>query len=64
MYLSGKWIETPEDIGQKNFRKRIVQWSKIADIHGFDYLRHSSSCKERTAEQRYELVARVLCGES
>ena len=64
MYRSGQWIETPEGIGQKNFRKRIVQWSRIADIYGLDYLKHPTTCKERTAECRYELVARVLAGES
>ena len=64
MYRSGQWIDTPKGIGQKNFRKRIVQWSKIADIHGLDYLRHPTSCKERSAEYRYKLVARVLAGES
>lgn len=64
MYRSGQWIDTPEGIGQKNFRKRIVQWSKIADIYGLDYLRHPTTCKERSAEYRYQLVARVLAGES
>ncbi|WP_310652522.1 helix-turn-helix domain-containing protein, partial [Lactobacillus jensenii] len=54
----------PEGISQKNFRKRIVQWSRIADIYGLDSLRHSTTCKERSAECRYQLVARVLAGES
>ncbi|WP_167955976.1 helix-turn-helix domain-containing protein [Anaerosporobacter faecicola] len=64
MYRSGQWINTPDGIGQKSFRKRIVQWSKIADIYGLESLRHPTICKERTAEYRYELVARVLAGES
>ena len=64
MYRSGQWISTPKGIGQKNFRKRIVQWSRIADIYGIDYLKHPTTCKERTAEYRYGLVARVLAGES
>ena len=29
LYKAGQWVETP--IGQKNFRKRIVVWAKIAD---------------------------------
>lgn len=64
MYRAGQWIDTPQGIGQKNFRKRIVQWSRIADIYGLDYLRHPTTCKERTAEYRYQLVARALAGES
>jgi len=64
MYRTGQWIDTPDGIGQKNFRKRIVQWSRIADIYGLDYLRHPATCRERSAEYRYQLVARVLAGES
>ena len=64
LYKNGQWHETPEGIGQKNFRKRIVVWSKIVDLHGIDALRHPSTCKMRTAEERYALVARVLAGES
>lgn len=64
LYRSGQWPETPEGIGQKNFRKRIVSWAKIVDIHGIDALKHPTTCRERTAEERYSLVARVLAGES
>ena len=64
LYKSGRWAETPTGIGQKNFRKRIVVWAKIAELHGFDALRHPSTCTMRTAEERYALVARVLAGES
>ena len=63
-YRSGEWVETPEGINQHYFRDRIKQWSQIADIHGIEALRHSKTNKERTAEDRYQLVARVLAGES
>ena len=33
-------------------------------MHGVDALRHPSTCKMRTAAERYALVARVLAGES
>lgn len=64
MYQSGQWIDTPDGIGQKNFRKRIVQLSGIADIYAPDYLRHPTTCRERCAEYRYQSVARVLAGKS
>lgn len=64
LFRSGRWPDTPEGIGQKNFRKTIVKWSKLADLHGIDVLRHPTSYKEYTAEERYSLVARVLAGES
>lgn len=64
LYKNGQWHETPEGIGQKNFRKRITTWAKIADLHGIDALKHPTSCTEYTAEERSALVARVLAGES
>ena len=64
MYRTGQWIDTPQGIGQKNFRKRIVQWSRIADLYGIDHLKHPTTNRERTPEERYQLVARVLAGES
>ena len=45
LYKIGQWHETPEGIGQKKFRKRIVIWSKIADLYGIEALRHPSICK-------------------
>lgn len=64
LYKSGLWPNTPLGIGQKDFRKRIATWAKIADLHGIDALKHPTTCTEYTAEQRYTLVARVLEGES
>ena len=64
LYKNGQWIDTPVGIGQKNFRKRIVTWNKIYDLHGINGLSHPTTCKEYTTEQRYALVAKVLAGES
>ena len=57
-------LETQKRIGQKNFRKRMTTWVKIADLHGIDALKHPTTCTEYTVEERYALVARVLDGES
>lgn len=35
LYKNGQWPETPEGIGQRNFRKRITTWVKIANLHGW-----------------------------
>ena len=64
LYRNGRWPDTPEGINQKNFRKRVKTWAKLADLHGIDALRHPTTCTEYTAEERYNLVARVLAGES
>lgn len=64
LYNKGQWAETPKGIGTKNFRKRIFNWVKTLELHGIEGLKHPTTCKERTAEERYTLVARVLAGES
>ena len=47
---------------EKNFRKRTVCWTKIAEQHVIDTLKHSSTCTIRTAEEQYTHVERVLAG--
>lgn len=64
LYKNGQWPDTPEGIKQKNFRKKISTWAKLANLHGMDVLKHPSTCADYTAEHRYTLVARVLAGES
>ncbi len=51
LYKNGRWHETPEGIGQKNFRKRITTWVKIADLHGIDALKHPTTCTEYTGKR-------------
>ncbi len=43
LYKNGRCHETPEGIGQKNFRKGITTWVKIADLHGIDALKHPTT---------------------
>ena len=65
-YLKGKWIEKPEyaKCSTKEFHDKIIQWTRIYKVHGVDGLKHNYANKEWTAEGRFELVARVLAGES
>ena len=49
------WAKTFDDLGI---------WAKTFDDLGIDGLKHSSSNKERTAEERFNLVAKVLAGDS
>lgn len=64
LYKNGQWPDTPKGINQKNFRKKITTWTKLTELHGVDVLRHPTTCKEYTAEERYTLVASVLAGKS
>lgn len=65
-YLKGRWVEKPEcaKCSTKMFHDKIVLWTRIYKVHGVDGLKHNCANKEWTAEGRFELVARVLVGES
>ena len=52
LYNKGQWVETPKGIGTKNFRKRIFNWVKTLELHGIEGLKHPTTCKERTVEER------------
>ncbi len=65
-YLKGRWKEKPNyaKCSDERFHDKIAEWARLYRICGADSLKHSSSNKDRTAEERYELVAEVLAGRS
>ena len=65
-YLKGRWAEKPDysKCSTVTFHRKISEWTRLYKAHGIDGLKHSSTNKEWTAEKRFELVARVLAGES
>ena len=64
MYRQGKWPETPEGIQKENFHKMIRGWSRMEESCGPEALRHKNQNKVWTAEEKYELVAKVMAGAS
>ena len=46
------------------FMNHVREWVKNYDDSGIDGLKHSSKNKDWTPEQRFELVAKVLAGNS
>lgn len=64
MYREGKWPETPEGIQKENFHKMIRGWSRMEESCGPEALRHKNQNKVWTAEEKYELVAKVMAGAS
>ena len=64
LYRQGIWPETPEGIITTNFRKMIRYWVRIEEQNGPDALKHSDNNKVWSPEMKYELVARVLAGQS
>ena len=63
-YHQGLWPATPDGIKEENFRQTIRKWARIEDSMGIDALKHCNSNKNWTAEDKLQLVARVLAGES
>ena len=63
-YRKGEWAQTPPGINEKNFRKQIRQWVRKEEVLGLEALKHKESNRKWSAEERLELVKRVLSGES
>ena len=64
LYRAGQWPETPEGIKPENFRRMIRQWVRAVDANGPEVLKHKSSNKVWTPEERLELVIQVIAGQS
>ena len=64
MYRQGKWPETPDSIQERSFHDMIRKWSRIEESCGPEALQHKNQNKVWTAEEKYELVAKVMAGAS
>jgi len=64
MHKNGKWAHTPQGLNDARFHRMICEWVRIFEKHGIDGLKHSGVNKNWTPDQRYELVAKVLVGNS
>ncbi len=64
MYQEGRYPDTPEGISKKGFHREIRQWARIEEAAGPEALKHKKQNKIWLAEEKYELVARVLAGQS
>ena len=65
-YKNGEYIPTPGKIKSQRitFLHQIEAWVKNYEDLGIDGLKHSSTNKNWTPEQRFELVSKVLAGNS
>ena len=65
MYRMGEWPETPDGIQDPaSFRNMIRRWFRIENENGPEALNHKGSDKKWKAEEKLELVSKVLSGES
>ena len=64
LYRQGKWPETPEGVNEKRFHDTIRIWVRTEDACGPEALRHKNQNKVWAAEEKYELIAKILAGAS
>lgn len=64
LYRQGKWPEIPDGVSTDQFHHAVVEWHRLEKTCGPEVLRHKKQNKMWTAEEKYELVAKVLAGVS
>lgn len=65
-HMKGEYIPTPDKVHVKRrtFLSQVRVWTKNYKDLGIDGLKHSNTNIEWTQEKRFELVAKVLAGNS
>lgn len=65
-YKKGVRISKPDfsNCDAAHFTRQVLNWVKLFDAHGINGLKHKSSNKDWTQEERFELIAKVLAGHS
>ena len=64
-YKNGEFVAVTGNKNQRNsFMRHVREWVQNYDDLGIDGLKHSTTNKDWTAEQRFELVVKVFAGNS
>ena len=63
-YKEGKTIEVLDGARKDILMDNIRTWRRLFDLYGSDGLKHKEFYKNWNKEERYELVAKVLAGQS
>lgn len=65
-YKNGIYIDLPEQClsDHHNFMNHVQDWARIFEKQGAEGLKHSIYNKEWTPKKRFDLVAKVLAGNS
>ncbi len=63
-YKKGRRDFVPIGIDRTSFLSQVRSWAKSFDELGIDGLKHSSTNKAWTLEERFDLVSKVLAGNS
>ena len=63
-HKNGLQVNYPVGINKRTFMSHVISWEKAYDDLGIDGLTHKTLNKQWTPEKRFELVAKVLAGNS
>lgn len=64
MYRQGKWPECPNGIKEEHFHDTVRKWVRVEESNGSEALKRREQNKMWSAEEKYELVAKVMAGAS
>jgi len=64
MYRQGILPDIPEGISKSEFQHQIRNWTRIEDANGPDALKHNTTNRQWTPEDKLELVTKVIAGGS
>lgn len=64
MHRRGKWPECPLEVTERAFHRMIRKWAQTEKWSGPEALKHKEQNKVWSAEEKYELVAKVMAGAS
>ena len=63
-YLKGEYIKHPEGQSRTSFMSHVLSWTKQYEDLGYEGLKHKTTNKVWSKEERFDLVAKVLAGNS
>lgn len=63
-YQKGVCPEVPDGIKKENFQRMVRRWTRIAKNCGAEALRHKSENTVWSAEEKLEMVSKVVAGAS
>ena len=55
LYRKGTWVETPENVKQQSFRRKILNWDKIEKIHGPKGLERVKKTKKLDGRRKIDI---------
>ncbi len=64
LYRQGQWAKAPDDVNEKQFKNYIRTWYRIEEELGPDGLKHKNHSRFWSPEEKLELIAKVVAGNS